>query len=78
VVGRTVEGGNEEVMAFVEVDAARRPSVQELRDYLAQRLSPYKCPADIVIMTALPAAATGKILKGQLKALAQDMPAKKP
>jgi acyl-CoA synthetase (AMP-forming)/AMP-acid ligase II len=78
VVGRTVEGGNEEVVAFVEVDAARRPGVQELRDYLAQRLSPYKCPTDIVIMAALPAAATGKILKGQLKTLAQDMPAKKP
>jgi acyl-CoA synthetase (AMP-forming)/AMP-acid ligase II len=77
VVGRTVEGGNEEVVAFVEVDAARRPGVQELRDYLAQRLSPYKCPTDIVIMAALPAAATGKILKGQLKTLAQDMPAKK-
>jgi long-chain acyl-CoA synthetase len=77
VVGRAVEGGNEEVVAFVEVNPARRPSVQELRDYLAQRLSPYKCPSDIVIMTALPAAATGKVLKGQLKALAQDMPAKK-
>jgi long-chain acyl-CoA synthetase len=78
VVGRMVEGGNEEVVAFVEVDAKQRPSMQELRDFLAQRLSPYKCPAHIVIMTALPAAATGKILKGQLKALAQDMPATKP
>jgi hypothetical protein len=29
-------------------------------------------------MAALPAAATGKILKGQLKTLAQDMPAKSP
>ncbi len=77
VVGRTVAGGNEEVVAFVEADPQHQPSVQELRDYLAQRLSPYKCPSQIVIMTALPAAATGKILKGQLKALAQDMPAKK-
>ena len=77
VVGRSVAGGNEEVVAFVEADPQHPPSVQELRDYLAQRLSPYKCPSAIVIMTALPAAATGKILKGQLKALAQDMPAKK-
>jgi acyl-CoA synthetase (AMP-forming)/AMP-acid ligase II len=78
VVGRTVTGGNEEVVAFVEADHQHPPSVQELRDYLAQRLSPYKCPSEIVVMTALPAAATGKILKGQLKSLAQDMPAKKP
>ena len=77
VVGRTVADGNEEVVAFVEADPQHKPSEQELRDYLAQRLSPYKCPARIIIMTALPAAATGKILKGQLKALAQDMPAAK-
>jgi acyl-CoA synthetase (AMP-forming)/AMP-acid ligase II len=76
VVGRAVAGGNEEVVAFVELDPRRPPSVQELSDYLAQRLSPYKCPSRIVIMAALPAAATGKILKGRLKALAQDMPAK--
>ena len=78
VVGRAVAGGNEEVVAFVETDPQHPPSVQELRDYLAERLSPYKCPSEIVIMTALPAAATGKILKGQLKTLAQAMPVKKP
>jgi acyl-CoA synthetase (AMP-forming)/AMP-acid ligase II len=72
-----VTGGNEEVVAFVEADPQHPPSVQELRDFLAERLSPYKCPSEIVIMPALPAAATGKILKGRLKALAQDMPAKK-
>jgi long-chain acyl-CoA synthetase len=74
VVGRTVAAGNEEVVAFVEADRDNPPGVRELRDYLAQRLSAYKCPSEIVIMAALPAAATGKILKGQLKALAQDMP----
>jgi acyl-CoA synthetase (AMP-forming)/AMP-acid ligase II len=78
VVGRAVAGGNEEVVAFVEPDPQHPPSVQELRDYLAERLSPYKCPSEIVIMTALPAAPTGKILKGQLKSLAQDMTVKKP
>jgi long-chain acyl-CoA synthetase len=77
VVGRTVAGGNEEVVAFIEADRDNPPGLRELRDYLAQRLSAYKCPSEIVIMTALPAAATGKILKGQLKALAQDMPQNK-
>ncbi|HEU4373619.1 MAG TPA: AMP-binding protein [Telluria sp.] len=78
VVGRAVAGGNEEVVAFVEPDPQHPPTVQELRDYLAERLSPYKCPSEIVIMAALPAAATGKILKGQLKTLAQGMTVKKP
>ena len=78
VVGRSVAGGNEEVVAFVEADARHPASVQELHDYLAQRLSPYKRPSEIVIMPALPAAATGKILKGQLQALAQTMPSTKP
>ncbi|MBC7453759.1 MAG: AMP-binding protein [Massilia sp.] len=77
VVGRTVAGGNEEVVAFVELDADHRPSVQQLVDYLAQQLSPYKRPSEIVVMPALPAAATGKILKGQLKALAQNTPVTK-
>ncbi len=73
VVGRTVAGGNEEVVAFVEADPQHAPREDELRAYLAQRLSPYKCPSQIVIMAALPAAATGKILKGRLKTLAQDL-----
>jgi long-chain acyl-CoA synthetase len=77
VVGRTVAAGNEEVVAFVEANPQQPPGEQELRDYLAQRLSAYKCPSQIVIMAALPAAATGKVLKGQLKALAQDMSATK-
>jgi long-chain acyl-CoA synthetase len=78
VVGRSVAGGNEEVVAFVEADARHPVSVQELHDYLVQRLSPYKRPSEIVIMPALPAAATGKILKGQLQALARTTPGTKP
>ena len=71
VVGRAAAGGNEEVVAFVEAAPGTAPTVEELRAFLADRLSPYKCPSEIVIMDALPAAATGKILKGRLKALAQ-------
>lgn len=74
VVGREVADGNEEVVAFVELDPACVLHADELRDYLAQRLSPYKCPAEIVVMQALPAAATGKILKGLLKQQANERP----
>ena len=73
VVGRQAAHGNEEVVAFVEVDPQQNVGAAELHAYLATLLSPYKCPSEIVIMPSLPAAATGKILKGELKKLAQQM-----
>jgi len=71
VVGRQVADGNEEVLAFVELAAGYAVDAAELRTYLADLLAPYKCPSEIVILAALPAAATGKILKGRLKQQAQ-------
>jgi acyl-CoA synthetase (AMP-forming)/AMP-acid ligase II len=71
VVGRDIADGNEEVIAFVELDPRRRVSIAELQQYLARRLSPYKCPSEIIAMPTLPAATTGKILKGKLRQLAQ-------
>jgi long-chain acyl-CoA synthetase len=66
VIGRTVEG-NEEVIAFVEL----LPSVHALPDDIAQwcadRLAPYKRPAEIRVLAALPAASTGKVLKHKLR-----------
>ncbi|MBF6617557.1 MAG: acyl--CoA ligase [Candidimonas sp.] len=74
VVGRDGTDGNEEVIAFVELDPAQdAPAAQALQEWLHPRLSPYKRPSQIVIMQAMPAAATGKILKGQLKQLAQQL-----
>jgi acyl-CoA synthetase (AMP-forming)/AMP-acid ligase II len=71
VVGRAADGGNEEVVAFVELDPRHSVTPDQLQHYLAGQLSPYKCPSEIIIMQALPAAATGKILKSQLRQLAQ-------
>jgi acyl-coenzyme A synthetase/AMP-(fatty) acid ligase len=70
VVGRLVAGGNEEVVAFVQPDPRRTPSQAELRAWAAARLAPYKRPARIVMMDALPAAANGKVLKHVLKTMA--------
>jgi len=74
VVGRACGDGNEEVIAFVEAapphEADHAALVNELTAYLAGALAPYKCPARIVVLPALPAAATGKILKGRLRDLA--------
>jgi acyl-CoA synthetase (AMP-forming)/AMP-acid ligase II len=70
VVGRAVAGANEEVVAFVEPDPRVPLDARELHAFVAARLAAYKRPGEIVIMAALPAAATGKVLKGKLKALA--------
>jgi long-chain acyl-CoA synthetase len=69
VVGRTV-AGNEEVVAFVEPVAGRTPDPAALAAWCADRLAPYKRPAEIVVMDALPAAPTGKLLKKPLRELA--------
>ena len=72
VVGRSVGDGNEEVVAFVELDPRHETTADQLAHRLAAALAPYKCPSEIIVMAALPAAATGKILKGQLRELAQQ------
>ena len=69
VVGRAVEG-NEEVVAFVETTQDATVSVDALRAYLKERLSPYKVPTQIIMMQQLPAAPTGKILKKELQRIA--------
>jgi long-chain acyl-CoA synthetase len=79
VVGRDAADGNEEVVAFVEADprqlhiAGFSPETlpAALHAYLAPLLAPYKLPAEIVVMPALPAAATGKVLRGELRKLAR-------
>ncbi|WP_295994022.1 class I adenylate-forming enzyme family protein [Rugamonas sp.] len=74
VVGRSVGDGDEEVVAFVELDPRHDVTVDQLARQLAAALAPYKRPAEIIVMTALPAAATGKILKGQLREWARRRP----
>jgi long-chain acyl-CoA synthetase len=70
VVGRALAGGEEEVVAFVQRAPLARVTPEELRAWAADRLAPYKRPARIVLMDALPAAATGKVLKHVLKTMA--------
>lgn len=66
VIGRT-ELGNEVVVAFVEVRPGRTLDIKALHAWAAQRLAPYKRPAEIRVVDALPAASTGKVLKHKLK-----------
>jgi acyl-CoA synthetase (AMP-forming)/AMP-acid ligase II len=73
VVGRQLADGNEEVVAFVQPAPRARVDADALRAWAAERLAPYKRPSRIVLMEALPAAATGKVLKHVLKAQAERM-----
>lgn len=66
VVGRALPDGNEEVLAFVQTAPGGMPAPGELQDWAAARLAPYKRPARIVFMDALPAAPNGKVLKHRL------------
>jgi acyl-CoA synthetase (AMP-forming)/AMP-acid ligase II len=69
VVGRAV-AGDEEVVAFVELRAGATATAEEIRAFAGERLAPYKRPGEIVVLPALPATATGKVLKGRLRELA--------
>ena len=69
-VGRAVADGNEEGVAFVEPARGRTVDAAELAAHAAAQLAPYKRPAEIRVMDALPASPTGKVLRGRLKAMA--------
>jgi acyl-CoA synthetase (AMP-forming)/AMP-acid ligase II len=77
VVGRNVPG-NEEVVAYVELVPDRRLTPHALTEYLHDRLSPYKIPSHIELLEHLPATATGKILKNQLRQMAAAQPQEAP
>jgi long-chain acyl-CoA synthetase len=74
VVGRDTADHNEEVVAFVEANPGASLDLDALRLYLKDRLSPYKRPAAIIEIPAIPTTASGKLLKRELKRLAQDAP----
>jgi long-chain acyl-CoA synthetase len=70
VIGRAV-AANEEVVAFVQLLPGATVEPTELMQYAAAQLTSYKRPCEIVILEALPAASTGKILKHKLWEAAQ-------
>ncbi len=70
VVGRKKDG-DEEVVAFVELAAGARTTPEALLGYAAGMLAPYKRPAEIITIGALPTAANGKVLKSRLAHIAR-------
>jgi long-chain acyl-CoA synthetase len=67
VVGKPVSS-NEEVIAFVQLQANSEIGVDDLASYINPLLTPYKRPSQIIKLEALPATSTGKILKSKLAA----------
>jgi acyl-CoA synthetase (AMP-forming)/AMP-acid ligase II len=70
VVGRSVQG-DEEVVAFVQLLPDSPLTAGELADYAARHLAQYKRPSQIVLVSAMPVTPTGKIVKGELKKIAE-------
>jgi len=68
VIGHMVEG-NELVYAFIEAARSDWPDEDDLRRFVAERLTGYKRPSRIITVDKLPAAPTGKIIKSKLKDL---------
>jgi acyl-CoA synthetase (AMP-forming)/AMP-acid ligase II len=65
VVGRAVTG-NEEIVGFVQLLKGTHTTTDDLMAYAGKQLTPYKRPSEIIVLEALPATSTGKILKHQL------------
>jgi long-chain acyl-CoA synthetase len=71
VVGRAVPG-DEEVVAFVELMPGAHVEPAELLQFAARALAPYKRPCEVIVMAALPAAPSGKVLKARLAQMARE------
>jgi long-chain acyl-CoA synthetase len=65
VVGRAADS-NEEIVAFVQLLPGSRATPGDLMEFVRSQLTSYKRPSEIIILDALPATSTGKILKHKL------------
>jgi acyl-CoA synthetase (AMP-forming)/AMP-acid ligase II len=65
VVGRAADG-NEEIVGFVQLLPGSRMTSADLMDFVRPQLTSYKRPSEIIVLDALPATSTGKILKHKL------------
>ncbi|MET3494740.1 class I adenylate-forming enzyme family protein [Variovorax boronicumulans] len=70
VVGVPEADGNEQIVAFVEMKPGAALDEAALRAQLVEHLSPYKRPARIEVIDAMPTTANGKLLKRELRARA--------
>lgn len=74
VVGRPEGDGNEQVIAFIELEPGAVFDDAAAHAYLRQHMAPYKQPTHIAIVTELPTSPNGKVLKRQLQLQAAALP----
>ncbi len=68
VIGRSVQG-DEEVVAFVQLQPGSAVTVADLAKHAATHLTPYKQPSHFFLVATMPTTPTGKIVKGELAKL---------
>jgi len=69
VIGRST-GSDEEIVAFIQRLEGSTLTPQELADYAAHNLAPYKRPSQFLILSSLPMTASGKIARSELAPIA--------
>jgi acyl-CoA synthetase (AMP-forming)/AMP-acid ligase II len=70
VIGVEDEKFGQRLRAFVVAKDGKEPSEDELKQYVKSNLAGYKVPRDITFLDELPRNATGKVLKRELRTLA--------
>jgi len=72
VIGRSVGGveGDEEILAFIQLQSDSTLTTAELGDYAARHLASYKRPSKILLIPAMPLTPTGKVMKDELAKMA--------
>jgi carnitine-CoA ligase len=66
VVGVPSELSEEDIKAFVVLREGAEPDLDELREWAAQRLTPFKVPSRYEVLEELPHTATGRVAKHRL------------
>lgn len=74
VIGRTLEDGNEEVLAFVQLIEGAALTRTELMRHAVQQLAPYKRPSQFFLVPFMPTTLTGKVVKDELAKMLADHP----
>ena len=72
VVGRPIKE-DEEIVAFVQMSAGSLLTENDLAEYAAKHLAPYKRPSHILFVSSMPMTASGKIAKADLAKMADDL-----
>lgn len=70
VIGVKDERRGEQALAFVSAAEGQTINEQELLQFIRGKLADYKIPKQIVVLSALPKNATGKVLKTELRKMA--------